>query len=149
MPKYRLKKCRSHLAASSANFVNGSLSGVAHTRIGTPSDLPALHAKSPNSHVSKYVDIFGVVANVTVCFPGAGAATSDRTTVFEMPLSPLSSTSDRSNVAFNAGGLADGVYHAKLCVNTDAMLYRTLAVPVIFTVGAGDRIFGDGFDGAP
>lgn len=53
------------------------------------------------------------------------------------------------NVAFNAGGLADGVYHAKLCVNTDAMLYRTLAVPVTFTVGAGDRIFGDGFDGAP
>lgn len=52
-------------------------------------------------------------------------------------------------VSFDAGSLADGVYHAKLCVNTDAWLYRTLAVPVTFTVGAGDRLFADGFDGAP
>ena len=52
-------------------------------------------------------------------------------------------------VTFNTIGLADGVYTAKICVDTNTRFDSTIAVPVTFTVGSGDRIFTNGFDSTP
>jgi uncharacterized delta-60 repeat protein len=49
-------------------------------------------------------------------------------------------------VTFNAGSLTDGVYNAKICVNSNTQFTSTIAVPVMFTVGHGDRIFANGFE---
>src|SRR6478752_4145986 len=90
-------------ALSRANLVISTLSGVEHARIGTPSALPVVHLKSPTRNATRYVDIFGVVANFTVCLPATGPGVSDTTCVFEIALSPASITIVMSYVAFNAG----------------------------------------------
>ena len=43
-----------------------------------------LHSKSPTASATRYVDIFGVVSNLTVCLPAAGPGVSETTAPFEM-----------------------------------------------------------------
>jgi hypothetical protein len=62
-----------------------------------------VHLKSPTRNATRYVDIFGVVANATVCLPATGPGVSDTIFVFEIAVSPASTTSETSNVAFSAG----------------------------------------------
>ncbi len=49
-------------------------------------------------------------------------------------------------VTFDANGLAAGTYNAKICVDSNTPFDTIAAVPVTFTVDAGDRIFANGFD---
>ena len=51
-------------------------------------------------------------------------------------------------ITFDAGDLAAGTYNANLCVQSNDLSHRVVAVPVAFTVGTGvaDRVFADGFD---
>lgn len=50
-------------------------------------------------------------------------------------------------LTFDAGAMPDGVYRANLCVHSNDPLRLRTALPLSFTVGAGDRVFADGFDG--
>ena len=68
---------------------------VAHARIGVPSASPETHLKSPTKNATRYVDIFGVVANATVCNP-APAGLSAIMFVFEMTVSPASTVNEIS-----------------------------------------------------
>src|SRR3990170_8495018 len=95
-------------AASSANPVCPFLSGVEQMRIGIPSALLEEHSKSPTASASKYVDIFGVVSNVTVCLPGVELGVSDTTAPFEMAWSPVSIVALSANAALKAGSSNDG-----------------------------------------
>jgi len=60
-------------------------------------------------------------------------------------------------VTADASGLAEGRYHADICISTDDPSNLLMAVPVTLVVGepaalpctAADRIFCDGFDRAP
>lgn len=54
-------------------------------------------------------------------------------------------------VTFDAGGLEAGEYAANICIDSNDRAHSLLAVPVAFTVTAGnggDAIFRNGFDGA-
>ena len=95
-------------ADSRANCAYCTRSGVAQARIGTPSLDPSMHLKSPTRNASRYVDIFGVRANVTVCSPTAGPAVSAITFVFEITMSCFGATIVTSNVALKAGSSKDG-----------------------------------------
>jgi hypothetical protein len=53
---------------------------------------------------------------------------------------------DTVQVRFDASGLAAGVHRANVCVASNTPFERTLAVPLTFTVSAGDRIFASGFE---
>lgn len=50
-------------------------------------------------------------------------------------------------LGFDAASLGDGVYTANLCIHSNDPLRRRVALPVTFTVGSGDAIFADGFEG--
>jgi hypothetical protein len=50
-------------------------------------------------------------------------------------------------LGFDAASLADGIYTANLCIHSNDPLRRRTALPVTFTVGRGDAIFADGFEG--
>ncbi len=54
------------------------------------------------------MDIFGVVAKVTVCLPGSGPGVSDSGAPFEMAVSAASIISAMSKVAFLAGSSKHG-----------------------------------------
>ena len=45
---------------------------------GCRQPLPSLHSKSPTASATRYVDIFGVVSNLTVCLPAPGPACPTR-----------------------------------------------------------------------
>lgn len=49
-------------------------------------------------------------------------------------------------VNFDASGLADGVYTANLCLNTNDPQRRHIVIPATLTVGGADAIFRSGFD---
>ena len=85
-----------------------SLSAVEQTRIGVPSAAPVRQTKSPTIMATRYVDIFGVVANFSVCLPASGPGSSDSTAPFEMAVSAASTMSETSNVALNRGSSNDG-----------------------------------------
>ena len=76
--------CTIFCVDSRANPVSCFLSGVEQIRTGIPSALPALHSKSPTASATRYVDIFGVVSNLTVCLPAAGPGVSETTAPFEI-----------------------------------------------------------------
>ena len=65
-------------------------------------------AKSPTAIATRYVDIFGDVANVSVCRSGAGPGVSDSRPPFEMAVSPRSMVSRTAKVALNAGSSKHG-----------------------------------------
>jgi hypothetical protein len=70
-----------------------------------------------------------------------------------LSVSPASGTTPANGatqvtVTFDATDLASGTYSATLCVQSNDLSRLVVPVPVQFTVGAGDRIFADGFDGA-
>ena len=50
-------------------------------------------------------------------------------------------------LGFDGASLADGIYTANLCVHSNDPLRRRTALPVTFTVGRGDALFADGFEG--
>lgn len=50
------------------------------------------------------------------------------------------------DVVFDANGLADGVYAATLCLNSNDPDRRHVFIPTMLTVGGGDAIFRNGFD---
>ena len=60
---------------------------------------PSIHSKSPTAMATRYVDIFGVVANLIVCFPSPGPGVSEAMTLLEIAVSPLFAISVMSNVA--------------------------------------------------
>jgi hypothetical protein len=95
-------------ADSTAKCAYCTRSGVAHARIGTPSLLPSTHLKLPTRNATRYVDIFGVRANCTVCSPTAGPAVSETTLVFEITISSFGATMVVSKVALYAGSSKDG-----------------------------------------
>ena len=71
-------------------------------------DAPVRHTKSPTIITPDTSDIFGVVANFSVCFPGSGPGSSESTAPFEMAVSAASTMSDTSKVALNRGSSNDG-----------------------------------------
>src|SRR5262245_60221964 len=82
-------------------------SGVAQMRIGTPSDAPSRHWKSPTASATRYDDIFTVGENFIVCFdPGPGV--SDTSLPFEIAMSPRSATTVTVNVALKDGSSNEG-----------------------------------------
>lgn len=50
------------------------------------------------------------------------------------------------DVTMDAAGLAEGLYNATVCIDSNDTLNALVAVPVTFTVTVGDRVFGNGFD---
>ena len=84
------------------------LSGVAHTRIGTDPDEPSRHSKSPTAMATRYEDIFGLSANLSVCRPAPGPGVSDSSRPFEIAESFASIVSASENVAFSAGSSKHG-----------------------------------------
>ena len=92
----------------SANCAYCTRSGVAHARIGTPSLEPSMHLKSPIRNAIRYVDIFGVRANCTVCSPRTGPAVSEITLVLEITMSSFGATIVTSKVALKSGSSNDG-----------------------------------------
>lgn len=56
------------------------------------------------------------------------------------------SQSENVSITFNASGLEDGVYRAKICVSSNTPFISTVAVPATFIVGNGDRLFANGFE---
>src|SRR6516165_3252624 len=88
--------------------VRATLSGVAQTRIATRSCSPELHWKSPTRNATRYVDIFGVVENLRVCFPAPGPGVSDSIGLLEIPVSAASTTREMSYVALKAGSSKEG-----------------------------------------
>lgn len=67
-----------------------------------------------------------------------------------LSLEPSSGTLDYGYVDiavdFDASGLADGVYTANLCLNTNDPQRRHIVIPATLTVGGADAIFRNGFD---
>ena len=62
------------------------------------SALPLRQTKSPTSIATRYADIFGVRAKTSVCLPASGPGLSDSCAPFEIAVSPLSISSEMSNV---------------------------------------------------
>jgi len=54
--------------------------------------------------------------------------------------------SDAVALAFDATGLQPGTYRANLCIGNNTPYKSQVTVPVTLTVGAGDRIFANGFE---
>jgi hypothetical protein len=67
-----------------------------------------VHSKSPTASATRYVDIFGVVSNLTVCFPGSGPGVSAVTAPFEIARSAASMIAVTAKVALKAGSSNDG-----------------------------------------
>src|SRR4026207_805159 len=95
-------------ADSSAIRPRSRLSGVEQILIGTPSEAPSRHLKSPTVIATRYDDIFGVVANLIVCCVGSGPGMSDSALPFEIAVSPRSMVSVTAKVALNAGSSNEG-----------------------------------------
>jgi hypothetical protein len=91
------------------------------------------------------------ISAFSVAVPSGGCATPED--VPWLSVAPASGTtaggaSTPTTVTFDATGLAGGVYDANLCVHSNDASNRLVAVPVELTVGGGDTIFKDGFDGS-
>src|ERR1700687_6516287 len=84
------------------------LSGVAQMRIGMLSAPPSRHWKSPTAIATRYDDILGVVANLSVCRDGPGPGISESSAPLEIAVSPRAIVSVRANVAFIAGSSKQG-----------------------------------------
>ena len=69
---------------------------------------PRLHTKSPTASATRYVDIFGVVANVTVCLPAPGPACPRRPRRSRSRGRRRSMVAVSANVALKAGSSNDG-----------------------------------------
>ena len=105
---YRFKKRRISREDSSAMRPSSFLSGVAQMRIGMLSAEVSRHWKSPTAIATRYVDIFAVVENVSVCRPAPGPGVSNTTRPFEIAVSPRSIVTVTANVALSAGSSNDG-----------------------------------------
>src|SRR5882672_162813 len=79
------------------------LPSVPQTRIGTPSAEPSRHDHLPTAIATRYVDIFGVVENLTMWREPSAVGVSEITVPFEIAESARSIVSEMSNVALNDG----------------------------------------------
>jgi hypothetical protein len=104
------------------------------------------------------IDSFGLPGNWLIRATGiAGGGGGDCSNPSDVPWlseSPASGTvaagaSQDVTVTADASGLSEGSYSAVLCVTTNDPDHALVAVPVSLTVTVADRIFADGFDGAP
>src|SRR5262245_54662182 len=77
-------------------------------RMGTLSAPPLRHLKSPTAIATRYVDILGVVANLSVWRPRPGPGVSLRILPFAIAVSARSIVRDTANVALNAGSSKQG-----------------------------------------
>ena len=115
---------------SSAKLASACWPGVAQTRSARPSADPVAHSKSPTSSATRYVDMRGVVAKVTVCLPAAGPGTSETWRPLEMPMSPSSRTTLMSNVALSAGSSKQGNMRRASVASSWVAAYFRFAVVV-------------------
>ena len=103
------------------------------------------------------IDSFGLPGNWLIRasgIAGGGADCSNPSDVPWLSESPASGTvasgaSQDVTVTADASALGEGSYSAVLCVTTNDPDHAPVAVPVSLTVSVADRIFADGFDGAP
>jgi hypothetical protein len=111
-----------------------------------------------NNDLFGTIDGFGLPGNWLIRATGvAGGGGGDCSSPSDVPWldeSPASGTvaagaSQDVTVTADASGLEPGDYAAVLCVTTNDPDHALVAVPVSLTVTIDDRIFADGFDGAP
>lgn len=111
-----------------------------------------------NNDLFGTIDSFGLPGNWLIRAAGiAGGGGGDCSNPSDVPWlseSPASGTvasgaSQDVTVTADASGLDPGNYAAVLCVTTNDPDHALVAVPVSLTVTIDDRIFADGFDGAP
>jgi hypothetical protein len=111
-----------------------------------------------NNDLIGTIDSFGLPGNWLIRATGvAGGGGGDCSNPSDVPWlseSPASGTvaagtSQDVTVTADASGLDPGSYSAVLCVTTNDPDHALVAVPVSLTVTVDDRIFADGFDGAP
>ncbi len=126
-------------------------------------DTPPVDAS--NLANNTYTDFFNdanLMIRATVTGGGGGAPCSGPAVTW-LSATPTGTTIDGGDSAIvavtvdaAAGGLAEGVYHADLCITTNDPANLLMAVPVSVTVGnpppppcaAADELFCDGFDHA-
>src|SRR5262249_43050778 len=77
-------------------------------RIGTPSEPPSRHWKSPSAIATRYEDILAVVENFIVCWLAPGPGASETRRPFEMAMSPRSPITVTAKVALNDGSSKQG-----------------------------------------
>lgn len=120
---------------------DGNALGVMYT-LDTSTGLATEVAPFPNgTEISAF----------SIAVPSRGCAAPED--VPWLSVAPASGTtaggaSTATTVTFNATSLTHGVYDAHLCVHSNDASNRLIAVPVELTVGGGDTIFKDGFDGS-
>ncbi len=111
-----------------------------------------------NNDLIGTIDSFGLPGNWLIRATGiAGGGGGDCSNPGDVPWlseSPASGTvasgtSQDVTVTADASGLDPGSYAAVLCVTTNDPDQALVAVPVTLSVTIDDRIFADGFDGAP
>ena len=111
-----------------------------------------------NNDLFGTIDSFGLAGNWLIRATGiAGGGGGDCSNPSDVPWlseSPASGTvaagaSQDVTVTADATGMNPGDYSALICVTTNDPDHALVAVPVSLTVTVDDRIFADGFDGAP
>ena len=111
-----------------------------------------------NNDLFGTIDSFGLAGNWLIRATGiAGGGGGDCSNPSDVPWlseSPASGTvaagaSQDVTVTADATGMSPGDYSALICVTTNDPDHALVAVPVSLTVTVDDRIFADGFDGAP
>lgn len=109
-----------------------------------------------NNDIRGTIDSLGLPGNwlirATGTPAGAGVGCSFPSDVPWLSESPVSGSvaggaSQQVTVTADATGLSPGAHAAILCVTTSDPARSLIQVPVSLTVGAGDSIFDDGFDG--
>src|SRR5688572_31938463 len=85
-----------------------NLSEDAQTRMGIPAAPPSTQEKSPTTSATRYVDIRGVVAKLTVWVPARGPGRSDTTAPLEITLSCAAAIAEIAKVALNSGSSNEG-----------------------------------------
>ena len=111
-----------------------------------------------NNDLAGTIDSFGLPGNWLIrgtgIAGGAGADCSSPTDVPWLSEAPANGSvavgaSLEVSVTVDATGMNPGDYSALLCITTNDPANSLVQVPVSLTVGVGDRIFQDGFDGTP
>jgi plastocyanin len=138
----------------------GGMAGIITVNGGTPT--PTIVVDPPSVAGAAAA---GSTTAVTFTLANLGAATLDWTAdtasadcatpdlVPWIAVDPASGSIDAAappqtvNVTLDATTLAEGVYDANVCLQSNDTAHDPLAVPVEFTVTPNDTIFKDGFDG--
>jgi hypothetical protein len=112
-------------------------------------------AAATRGHVPETADGLGLFGDSVIRAAGiSGTGCSSPSDVPWLSESPTSGSVDAGSsqdatVTVDATSLNPGNYSALLCVTTNDPVNGLIAVPVSVNVNPNDRIFADGFDGAP